>query len=146
MKLYSHVFASPPAVYSTLATPYFARDEWFTSVLRDIAEISNLPRDWNSYGSPPLTADAKRQAIDVALRFSTGVALPPPSVAAVSGGGVQFSWDVGAKALELEVMPDGGIDYLRIYDDDTMSEGRINPAMAADHLRQQVRWLVEHTS
>jgi hypothetical protein len=131
-----------PAFYSTQVTPYFNRPDWLMSAVGDIVEIAHLAANWNSYGSPQLTPAAKGQAVELALKLSH-LGLPEPLVAPVSGGGVQFVCSLGPRALELEVLPDGAIDYLRVYGDDTMKEGRINPALA-DHLREQVRWLVEH--
>lgn len=132
-----------PAFYSTSVTPYFLREDWLISAINDIVEIGHLPANWNSYDSPPLTTDARKQALELALKFSHQ-SLPEPLIAPVSGGGVQFLWTIGPKELELEVMPDGAIEFLRVYGDDTMREGRIDPKLA-DHLSEQVRWLVEHT-
>ena len=90
-----------------------------------------------------LTPAAKAQALDVAIGLSHKY-MPEPLVAPVAGGGVQFAWTIGPRSLELEVLPDGAIEFLLVYPDHTMREGRINPAMPVEHVTEQVRWLVEH--
>jgi hypothetical protein len=134
---------SVPGFYSTTVTPYFHRPAWLMSAINDVVEISQMPQNWNSYNSPPLTQEAKAQAYDVLIGLSTKY-IPEPSIAPVAGGGVQFAWTLGPRSLELEVLPDGAIEYLLVYSDKTMREGRINPEVASERLTDQVRWLVEH--
>ncbi len=136
------VIPPAPAFYATAVTAYFLQPDWLIAAVNDLVEIGRLPENWNSYGSPALTEPAKRQAFDVALKLSR-MGVPEPQIAPVSGGGVQFTCNVGVQSLELEVLPDGAVDFLRVYDDDTMKEGRIKVGFA-DQLNQQVRWLMEH--
>jgi hypothetical protein len=133
---------SAPAFVATAVTPYFLRQDWLLSAINDIVEIGHLPTNWNSYNAPQLTTIAKGEALGLALNLSH-IDLPEPVIAPVAGGGLQFVWSIGPKSLELEVMPDGAVEFLRVYANDTMREGRIDPGLA-DHITQQCRWLVEH--
>lgn len=133
---------SAPAFIDTVVTPYFLREDWLISAVAQIAEISQLPEDWNSYQSARLTPEAQEMAFELALNFSHQ-GLPEPIIAPVAGGGLQFSWSLGLRSLEFEILPDGSIEFLRVYGDDTMREGRIS-AIPTEHLKEQVRWLTQH--
>lgn len=43
--------------------------------------------------------------------------LPSPSVSALSGGGVQITWNNGADAVEVSVFPREGVGVARLVDD-----------------------------
>lgn len=133
--------APVPAFHSTAVTPYFNfnQDDWLMSAVASIKAIAALPHDWNSYGAPPLTAAATNHALELALGMSRS--MPEPRIAPVAGGGLQFEWTLGPGALELEVMPDGAIEYLRVYPDDAMREGRLQVSL--DTVSKQVRTLLE---
>lgn len=131
-----------PFAESVEVVPYARAADWFVDALFELSRISKLPVNWDTFGSPPLTDGARAEAIRV-LTCLGRQHLPLPDVAAVSGGGVQFEWNIGPRALELEVLPDGSIEFLRAYEDDRMSEGTILPGRL-DKLREQVSWLTQH--
>ena len=128
-----------PAVQWIQVVPYATASDWFLTSLGAVARLSNLPTNWDSYGSPPITPEARAQALRV-LTLIEGVPSPIPQIGPVSGGGLQLEWSNGPRALELEVLPDGTVEFLRVYDDDKMEEGTI-PTDRVDRLRQQVNWL-----
>src|SRR2546428_23001 len=105
----------------TQVTPYAEARDWFVDAIRYVGEIGKLQANWDTYGSPAVTRLAKEQAIRILLQLSRH-ALPEPQVGPVSGGGVQFEWNIGPRSLELEVLPDGRIEFLRMYEDDRRSE------------------------
>lgn len=39
--------------------------------------------------------------------------MPEPSVSPVSGGGLGFHWRADARDLEIEILPDGRVEYLK---------------------------------
>jgi len=49
--------------------------------------------------------------------------LPIPFVAPVSGGGIQLDWSVAGRELELHIMPDGSIQFLRAFGGEVLEEG-----------------------
>lgn len=134
----STVFPTPPTYLSAI-TPYATASEWFVGSMKRVGELRRLPDGWDSYGSPPISNDARRRAVQLLILLDSAGA-PPPLVAPVSGGGLQIEWRVGPRSLELEVLPDGSTEFLRVYGDDKMVEGSM-PADRTDYLREQVQWL-----
>ena len=108
-------------------------------VMSCVREIASLPAGWDGHGSPPLCEPAKA----VAARLVSGTdleSLPTPHVSPVSGGGVQFEWRVGPRELEIEVLPDGSIEYLAVLDGTQMVEGTLDEGAAPGAL---FRWLMQ---
>lgn len=85
-----------------------ALDEWQLQVIRKIMALRGLPQDWNSYGSTPISDET----IDEAVRLVGSNIFPPtlgaPSVFPVSGGGIQLTWTMGNREVELEVNAERG--------------------------------------
>ena len=102
-----------------------------------IRELSQLPDDWNGYGSPRLTEAAKQSAMAL-LSLLRSYATPSMRIDAVSGGGLQFEWEIGLRTLEIEILPDGTVEYL-VADGDNMLEGAINDQSMLIGL---LRWLM----
>ena len=111
----------------------------FLASLRRIAELKRLPEDWDSYGSPRIQQLAVQRAVEVV----SAVAMEdvrPPQIVPVSGGGLQIEWTSANRELEIEILPDGSIEYLTVEGERT-DEGPI-PAEHADLFVQGlVRWL-----
>ena len=76
-------------------------------VLGQLTTIFDLPDNWDSYGSPPITDAAKATATTIASML-----IHEPTVGPVPGGGVQYEWRLGTFFLEVEVMPDGTVQTL----------------------------------
>jgi hypothetical protein len=106
--------------------------------LQFLEALENLPPNWDSYGSIPPTPQALRGAEGL-LRLLTVEAFPSPQVVPVPGGGVQLEWQVGPRGLEVEIRPDGSIEYLKV-EGEFMEEGPLL-ANQPDRLRELVRWL-----
>ena len=104
---------------------------WAAETGLKLLALTSLPRDWDSYGSPPPSQVAINASFDLLDRMPKSVFedLPIPFVAPVPGGGIQFDWSVGRRDLELHVMPDGSIQYLRAFGGDILDEGplKLNP-------------------
>src|SRR5260370_37162972 len=77
-----------------------------------ISEFAQLPQNWDSYGSNPVTPDALRMARKF-LSESPLALIPEPSVSPVSGGGLGFHWRVETRDLEIEFLPDGSVEYIK---------------------------------
>ena len=80
-----------------------------------------------------LTDDAvRRMSWVIALWEEMGLS---GHIAPVSGGGVQIEGQIGARELEIEVLPDGRLEYLRCVDGDAKDEGMIDSITdCANHL------------
>ncbi len=80
--------------------------------LQTVLELANLPENWDSYGSPPPT----KHAVDVGCIFVVDYLSdedPMPLIIPVSGGGIQLTWKNQANELNLDILPDGGMEYLK---------------------------------
>lgn len=116
------------------------RNLWELEALRGVFRAEALPRNWDSYGSPPPAL----VAVNRSLGLLRGIAdldlpdLPVPHVAPVRGGGIQFEWGVGQRELELEILPDGSVDYLKAEAGEAVEQGRLVPAQ----VHPLLAWLV----
>lgn len=108
---------------------------WFADELRRMAA---LPDNWDGYGSPRIT----RAALDRARRIlATGAGLnaPRPYIGPVTGGGIQTEWDAPGRALEIEVLPDGSLESLRITED---AASQVGALPSHEDVVAAIRWLV----
>ena len=88
---------------------------WRAGVLEKLSTFKKLPHSWNSYGSPPPSDKAIKNAASFLMMMSDEN-LPRPRVIPISGGGIQFEWNYGERELELEFRPDGTFEYLWVPD------------------------------
>lgn len=107
-------------------------NSWFDHAVRELRDLQALRADWDGYGSPSVQIAALASAAIVAALGTTYHVLPAPTIVPVTGGGVQFSWANGERELELEILPDGSLQYLFIDEDGVEEEagiprGRIHP-------------------
>jgi hypothetical protein len=107
------------------------------SLIKRLVELSKLPNDWDSYGSPAVTLLATELAQDV---IYVGEWDFSPNIAPISGGGIQFAWNMGARSLELDISDEGIITYFKAENDEPLEEGVIEDALAA-RLRSLVIWV-----
>ncbi|MBI4528878.1 MAG: hypothetical protein HY695_34205 [Deltaproteobacteria bacterium] len=112
--------------------------------VKRLLTVRELPHSWDSYESPP----PSELAIGVAIRLLIGVDLdefPSPRIVPISGGGVQLEWDVGSRELELEILSDGTIRYLKVEEGEPTEESEIGPSHFA-RLASLLSWLISETS
>lgn len=128
-----------PVAQSVEITPYAEACVWFLDSVRDVARLSRLPAGWDSDESPAVTSEAKDQAVRLLMNVAHQP-LPQPHLGAVPGGGLQMEWTAGDKCLELEVLPNGGVQFLQMHDEKTMIEGVLQP-QDADLVRNHVKWV-----
>ena len=103
-----------------------------------ILGFRSLPANWDSYGSRPVEDRAIACGL-VLLISAESENADPPHVCPVPGGGVQLEWQAGQRALELEALPDGSAQFLRV-DGESMDEGSFDPSEPAE-VRSLLRWL-----
>ncbi len=116
----------------------YATDNVLAS-LRRIAELMRLPDNWDSYGSIPIQPAAARRAIQVLLAAETEFP-PPPRIVPVSGGGLQIEWAYGNRELEIEMLPDGSVEFLLAGDEQTL-EWRLPLHQVDSFVPNLVSWL-----
>ena len=123
-----------------LTTAAARRSEWLESANERIDHLAELPHNWDGYGSPAIS----QPALDGAAQLMSFLAseLPPiPTVGPVPGGGLQLEWRHGVRELELELLPNGTIEYLTVE----CSEMREDTLALADFgtALKLVRWVLE---
>ncbi|MCF7954683.1 MAG: hypothetical protein K9M75_02665 [Phycisphaerae bacterium] len=111
----------------------------FDRVVGDIDELAKLPRNWDSYGSPEIPKDI----IITAKRFINLLEytpIEPPHVVPISGGGMQFEWQIGERELEIEFVDSENISYLKVNNEEPIDESQIK---SSDVIAIQglIRWL-----
>ncbi|MBS1789107.1 MAG: hypothetical protein JST85_15370 [Acidobacteria bacterium] len=104
-----------------------------------VSDLSKLPENWDSYGSRTVQPPAIEQATAL-LRQLASFNLPQPDVFPVPGGGIQVEFQLESRELEIEILPNGQIEYLTMNEDGQMSEGSISADLQND-LHRLTHWL-----
>ena len=113
---------------------------WQIEAVRKLFQLLALPRDWDSYGSPP----PSEVATTAGVRLILGIDLDnfvSPRVVPVSGGGVQLEWSSGSREVEIEIDDEGSVEYLKSVGAKPVEEG---PLSLADlpRIRSLLTWLI----
>lgn len=110
--------------------------------LKTLFSYRQLPQNWDSYGSPPPTADAVYSAQSILyLTLSTRVA-DVPHLRPLSGGGIQISWRGENRELDLAILKDGIVDFLQCEDDDVIEERQAVPlSQMLSELEAHIDWV-----
>lgn len=108
---------------------------WLEDSQNELHKLKELPENWDRYGSPKIENRAVKTTADLLTNLAK-FGMPKPRIFPVSGGGLQLEWQQNSRELEIEVLPDGKIEYLKVYEDGEMTEGVINEA----NVWQLVKW------
>lgn len=116
-------------------------NSWQIETIINIVRLMSLPSNWDSYGSPSLSRKVAEASINLlkSIEFDD---LATPYVIPVSGGGIQFEWSVGQRELEIEILPDGSIEYLKIEGEEHLEEGKL-AHVTSSQVRYQVQSLLK---
>jgi hypothetical protein len=114
--------------------------------LKALAELARLPDNWDGYGSPPL----QPRALSTAIRLLSAIdadELPTPELCPVTGGGIGITWQLPPRRLEIEVLPDGSLEYLAVAAEpgagvETIREGHLTSDRRRT-VRRLLYWLVQ---
>src|SRR2546428_362846 len=118
---------------------------WVLESLTNLAKLEPLRDNWDGYGSASVQAGALTSArkLVVSVRLQD---LSAPHVSPVSGGAVGLHWHVGSRELELTVLPDGQIEYLKVLDQNLEREDAMQAAVLdAEHTAEvetMLTWLI----
>lgn len=97
---------------------------WQIETLQAVCQLANLRDDWDSYGSPPISPAALHTSTRLIAMIDPGD-LPVPCVFPVPGGGMQLEWIVGQRELELEILPDGTVEFLKVEGGQPIEEAQV---------------------
>jgi len=113
---------------------------WVSEVLQTLAELEDLPPNWDSYGSVPPQPASLHAARQFLARFPSS-SIPAPTVTAVPGGAVGFHWRAEERHLEIEFLPSGEAEFLRSAGNgpDSIEEGTLD---APESQRGLWNWLL----
>lgn len=112
--------------------------------LKTLHDLSRLSDNWDGFGSPPLTPVALASAAKL-LRTVALEAVPPPYIGPVTGGGIQIEWYTPGRELEVEILPDGSVEYVTV-DETGQSNDGVLPSVDDGRVQELVRWLVPRTT
>jgi hypothetical protein len=92
-----------------------------------IEELAALKPNWDSYGAPAISERALDRAMDILWTIRRS---PQPRIVPTAEGGVQLEWYTASEELEVEIRPDGNVEYLlEVVDPDSRSteehEGKV---------------------
>lgn len=118
--------------------PVDGLSHWQIQALKGVLQTVHLANNWDSYGSPPPSPIARAAAVSLITRFDFDD-LSTPDVVPVVGGGIQFEWIIGQRELELEILPDGTVEFLRVEGTQPLDEGRL--MAEPGHLGSLLGWL-----
>lgn len=119
---------------------------WVADARRKIARVSALSDNWDGEGSPAI----KRPVLEVMNRLIKEIdsyELTEAHIGPVPGGGLGIEWRCGNRDLNLEILPDGSIEFLKAektplgFDPDEMVDGQI-PNDRLNEVRPLIRWLM----
>lgn len=110
-------------------------NEWLEDSQNQLHQLSKLPENWDSYGSSRIKPTSVEKTADLLIDLAK-FGMPTPSIFPVSGGGIQLEWQKGKRELEIEILPNGEIEFLKVYENGEMQEGRISK----QYIWQLVRW------
>lgn len=106
---------------------------WSRTIQNELIKMTELPNNWDSYGSPPVPTEVVSVALDV-LAIMSKAGMARPTLFAVPGGGIQFEWATPTSGLELEIRPDRSIEFLIVDEQDRMSEGTLDKQIESEAL------------
>ena len=125
-----------------MSSPATARTipEWLVETLIELERLSQLPRNWDSYGAEPVKAEVL--GLSMRLLGSLDISnLSVPHVSAGSAGTVVLEWQADRRKLELEILGQDSIGYLKQHSDGRMEEAEVTSDLPQT-LKRLIEWLV----
>jgi hypothetical protein len=66
-----------------------------------VNEFADMEPNWDSYGAKPISKDCISKAIELLDKMDKDV--PPPFVAPLPSGGIQFEWETESGYMEIVI-------------------------------------------
>jgi|SRR6266404_1159264 len=101
--------------------------------------IAGLRHNWDGEQGKPIEPRILAIASELLLPLSR-FQPPVPRIAPVLGGGIQFEWEVAGRSLEIEILPDGSVEYLTA-EGDRIEEGSL-PDLPINEVRTLAGWVM----
>jgi len=123
-----------------LSAIFSACSERQNDAIKRLSRLASLPEDWDSYGSPP----PSEEIIDISAQiFQSGdysSDLPAAKIDPISGGGIQIAWNLEERELEIDVLPNKSIEYLKVERNEPVKEGEF--PFEADKIHALLVWFL----
>src|SRR5262245_49070204 len=94
-------------------TPLTQVDIWELKALAKVTELGRLREGWDGYGSRSIQP-AALERISSVINVLSSLRLPNPEIFPVPGGGLQIEMELAGKEIEIEILPNGSIEYLLV--------------------------------
>jgi hypothetical protein len=127
-------------------TSLWTSQAWVPAARHSVAALGALQPNWDGQGGPV----PQKVVLDITNRLIKELEcydLTTAHIGPVSGGGVGIEWRCGKRDLNIEILPDGSIEFLTAekfpsgFDPSQMVDGQISGDRLSD-LRPLVRWLL----
>ena len=115
--------------------------DWIRNIEQKLDLIRNAPHNWDGEGGEPIRPGIIHIACELLVPLAS-MEPPIPRIAPVLGGGIQFEWDFAGRELEVEILPDGTVEYLMVTEDGRIGENQL-PDLPIRHVQRLVQWLVQ---
>ncbi len=126
---------------SSKVIPLSKLSSWQLNTIRAIAKLGSLPDNWDGYGSSKIQPKALATAFHLVLAIQ--VEEPPtPHISPVPGGGIQLEWQTSTRELELEILPDGSIEFLTVLEGNDVEEDCL-PLDQVGEAQRLIYWLMD---
>lgn len=111
-------------------------NDWQIAAMKGIYKVQALEPNWDNEGGEPPSQEVVSfaKAIITSLPFED---LQISSVFPTPCGGIQFEWSEGQKELELEILPDCSLEFLKVENGRPAGEGPI----AISQVNSLFKWL-----
>jgi hypothetical protein len=107
---YSHSPNRPARVIRVAFYGVGEQPKWLVPTIQRIADIADLPANWDSYGAPQIDLESVVGAFEVLILAMNSAAMPPTIVPGKRGG-IQLEWHQASHSLEIGADRIGGQAY-----------------------------------
>ncbi len=117
---------------------------WLRRAQKKLRELATLPENWDSYGSHPIQPAAIEKASEL-ISLLSDLKTAQPEIFPVAGGGLQLELRDRQHEIEIEILPDGNIEYLILDENRQMREGSV-PADSMGEVYRLIHWFRKEPS
>jgi hypothetical protein len=101
----------------------FGLKQWQSEAIKGVYKVRALKPDWDGEGGQPPSSDVGRTALAI-ISYLSSEDLPPPFVAPTPQGGISLEWVAKDRELELELLPELKLLFLKTQSDEPIEEGQ----------------------
>ena len=128
-------------------TPCSQVPDWYHSLKARLEDLCTLPRNWDGEDGSGPTQSAQETAWTIFDKLHFWPAFAQPHVSPTPEGGLHFECCYGARDLDLDVLPDGNVEFLKSWrvggaiHPDHMEDGAVDESDYSRCLNTLLKWL-----